>query len=277
MAIHTVKSFNGLDFQALTSGQRTAHAYLKENWIKSEYISKAGQYRNLFKVREEGGVKDLIVTFSQLFFLRDLDKNSIRLTYDDLGSEKASYGHCAHVDEGTQLFLLLEDSSEVKNVTNMHVALLGTLFHETTHAYLDTFCCDLVSTGGKHETDHCKHKGHMLWLPGSGHTFAWFFLAAGINIALERLFKLGADLAVFRSLLREIAENGPAYGKSEWKLLFETYGWEGVDFLVSNLQDSELKRLGEYIASPETTIKPDVSKVFIAEYRKAKGDGLFKK
>lgn len=255
-AMEAIDSFNGIKRGDLNYYQQKALRVL-DAWE----ADNSGPHITDMNVNQEE-VRLLILSFSRLFLGSRLERSNIDFAFEEIESWASAIvsGQQAHYRNRTnEIRVHPADWSHLKGVKNHKIALMGTLFHECIHAYLAEYCCkshdkNNVCTDGE---------GCPLWVSESQHSFAWICLAAGVEIALDKLLDLGADLAVFRSLIMEYKETGVRFSASEWKRMFDLHGWDGVDYLVKKLWEEEFVQLGKYLTQDEHVVD-----VFVEEYEK---------
>jgi hypothetical protein len=259
LAIGSLASFNGIRRGNLRKEQRDALKKMAA-WFKKHDAHEIPKL-------PISDVQEFILNFSQVFFLADLTPEMIDIEYVAFGPEETlnKYGHQKHIDGRSEIRIDERDWSEEKMVEDHKTALLGTTLHECIHAYFCAFCCN----NPHHEhapyglTSECKTDG-VAWHIGHGHFAAWFHLAAGVDIALEKLLEWKTDLAVFRAVLNEYSSPcGVRFHPAEWRRFFENFSWKDIDRLVGKLYECEFKQLGEILREYD-----DVANVIIVEYRK---------
>lgn len=256
LAVQTVAAFNRKTKNELNLHQQEGLAVI-ELWSKA--------YTGVEMTRKSTKeIKFLILSFSRVFLLGDLDAKRIafRFLRYDLQTGGPLYGVMHHGRNNSGICAISldrRDHSDTKNVDTHLTALLSTLFHESVHAYFSAFCCDLTD----HEGKMCS-LGNDKWADGSGHFFAWFHLAAGVEIAVNEMLQMGTDLAVFRSLILEYnSPKGQKLTVQQWRHFFDQFGWENIDRMVRKLGINEWKSLVDLLSWDQAAVC-----VFLEELKK---------
>lgn len=209
-------------------------------------------------------IKEFVQHLGEALFLKPLPESMLDVKFEKFDpKEGIRFGIQYHRHKQIEIIIDPGDHHVDKNVLDHKTALLSTLIHECVHGYIAAFSCDVY-----HDPNiawkPCGHgNGGAPWKT-TGHFFAWFYLAAGVDIALEKFLGLEhqLNLAVFQSIIVEYGGYGmPKYEAVEWKRFLRDHSWEQIDRLVGKLPPKQFERLVSYMQG-----QPDVAYVFQTAY-----------
>jgi hypothetical protein len=245
VALNSIKHFNKIKRGDLTPKQQAALQVL-DSWNAD---NSGHNIADTGSDEVQRAVPGLITALSDLFFFPPLDCSKIEFKFQKITQPGdillGDHHHAEDYDRGVRFSRIRihpDDWSVVKRVRDHKTALSGTLFHECIHAFLTGACCT-----GHNSKGQCLRDGKPLWESGSEHSAEFIFLAAAMEIALDKLCDMGTDLAVFGSFLREYQETGLELSSKEWTKFFELFSWTGVSFLVSKLTMDQFYKLSEFL------------------------------